>query len=221
MIIDVIILTDNTDVERTKITIDSLNASNGCTPHIYLVSKNGYKYYNGVCQFVPVYEEFNYNRFLNKGFNLITADWIVISNDDVTYHPEWFNEILKVHTERPDIESFSPRDTILHKRWYPHLFSNEETYHEGYGVTELFQGWCIAIKKDALRKILPLDEQFDMYYQDNDFAECLKKVGVKHALVKYAKADHQSTHDIGFPYSDAKIKKSAEDEYKFRKKWNL
>jgi GT2 family glycosyltransferase len=101
------------------------------------------------------------------------------------------------------------------------LFPNKETYHEGHSVTELLQGWCIVIKRTALYKIMPLDEQFDMYYQDNDLAECLKEKGIKHALVKKAKADHQQTHTIGLPYSEEKIKKSAEDEQKFRTKWNI
>jgi GT2 family glycosyltransferase len=88
-------------------------------------------------------------------------------------------------------------------------------------VTELFQGWSVLIKREALNKIAPLDEQFDMYYQDNDFAECLKKKKIRHALVRASKADHKNTHTIGLPYSEEKIKKSAEDEQKFRTKWNI
>jgi len=68
--------------------------------------------------------------------------------------------------------------------WFPHLFANKETHQEGSRVTELFQGWSVLLKREALEKVAPLDEQFDMYYQDNDLAQCLKKKKIKHALVK-------------------------------------
>jgi hypothetical protein len=218
--IDAIILTDSRDVEMTQRTIDSIKS--GVDVNIILVCKReDYKIYKGVGTYVVVKEKFNYNRFINHALEYVTKDWVLISNDDVNYHPNWFNAIMKVHEQHPEIESFSPRDTVLHKIWFPHLFTNKETHHEGYQVTELFQGWSVLIKRTAFNKITPLDEQFDMYYQDNDFGECLKEKGIKHALVRNAKADHKNTHTIGMPYSEEKIKKSAEDEHKFRTKWKI
>lgn len=220
MNVDVIILTDSRDPVTTQLTIDTLYNSIAGVNIIVMESGDDYFYYN-VNAYIKYSEKFNYNQSINIAMSMCLGDWVIISNDDVRYHPSWFDEIMDVHDERPDIESFSPRDTVLHKIWFSHLFPNMETYHEGYKVTELLQGWCIVIKRSALKKIMPLDEQFDMYYQDNDFAECLKQKGIKHALVKNAKADHQQTHTIGLPYSEEKIKKSAEDEHKFRTKWNI
>jgi len=218
--IDAIILTDSRDPKMTQRTIHSVKMA-GDVSVILVCKREDYIIYEGVDTYVVIKEAFNYNRFVNKALEHVKNDWVLISNDDVNYHPDWFKAMMNVHEEHPEIESFSPRDTVLHKIWFPHLFPNMETFQEGYKVTELLQGWCIVIKRTALKKIMPLDEQFDMYYQDNDFAECLKQKGIKHALVKNAKADHQQTHTIGLPYSEEKIKKSAEDEKKFRTKWNI
>ncbi len=218
--VDAIILTDSRDIEMTQRTIDSVKSAGDV--NVILVSKReDYRIYRGVGVYVVIKERFNYNRFINHALEHVSNDWVLISNDDVNYHPDWFNAMMKVHEQHPEIESFSPRDTVLHKIWFPHLFSNKETYQEGYNVTELFQGWSVLLKRTVLYKIFPLDEQFDMYYQDNDLAECLKEKGIRHALVKDAKADHKNTHTIGLPYSEEKIKKSAEDELKFRTKWNI
>jgi hypothetical protein len=218
--IDAIILTDSRDIEMTQRTIDSIKS--GVDVNIILVCKReDYKIYKGVGTYVVVKEKFNYNRFINHALEYVTKDWVLISNDDVNYHPDWFDEMMKVHKQHPEIESFSPRDIVLQKIWFSYLFTNGETYHEGYHVTRLFQGWSVLLKRTAIDKIIPLDEQFDMYYQDNDLAECLREKGIKHALVRNSKADHKNTHTIGLPYSEEKIKKLAEDEHKFRTKWKI
>jgi glycosyltransferase involved in cell wall biosynthesis len=218
--IDVIILTDSRDPEMTQRTIDSVKSA-GDVNVILVCKREDYKIYRGIGVYVVIKEAFNYNRFINHALEYISNDWVLISNDDVLYHPDWFNEMMKVHEQHPKIESFSPRDTVLHKVWFPHLFTNKETHHEGYQVTELFQGWSVLIKREALERVIPLDEQFDMYYQDNDLAQCLKKKKVRHALVKDSIADHKNTHTIGMPMSEEKIEKLAEDELKFRNKWNI
>jgi len=220
MNVDAIILTDSRDPEMTQRTIDSVKSAGNV--NVILVSKReDYGIYRGISVYVVIKEVFNYNRFINRALEYAKNDWVLISNDDVNYHPDWFNAMMKIHEEHPEIESFSPRDTVLQKVWFPHLFSNKETYHEGYQVTELFQGWSVLLKRSALNKVTPLDEQFDMYYQDNDLAECLKKQGIKHALVKDSLADHKNTHTIRMPMSDEKIEKLEEDEHKFRTKWNI
>jgi GT2 family glycosyltransferase len=87
-------------------------------------------------------------------------------------------------------------------------------------VSEALMGWCIVIKKTALNKILPFDEQFDMYYQDNDYSEVIKSKDIKHALVRNSIAVHRGTVRVE-DVSDEVKKKAQEDEMKFRTKWNI
>jgi GT2 family glycosyltransferase len=224
IVVDIIMLTDSSDVAVTQRTINTLHDSEeNYKFNIQLIDSgnNDITKYNGWHNYFHLDSKFNYNAYLNFGFTFVTGDWVVISNDDVAYEHHWFTEMMNVHTERPDIESFSPRDPVLYAVYFSnHFVGGKNTYHESYKVTEFFQGWCIAIKKTALNKILPLDEQFDMYYQDNDFAEMLKKEEIKHALVRYSVALHMNTLNAGKP-TEKQINKLKEDEIKFRTKWNL
>lgn len=47
-----------------------------------------------------------------------------------------------------------------------------------------------GIEKKAIRKIGCLDEKFDFYYADNDYAMTLLKYNILHALVTKARAKH-------------------------------
>jgi GT2 family glycosyltransferase len=218
--IDVIILTDNTDPDTTQKTIDSIKS--GVDAQIILVSKREqYRIYRGVNTYVVIKERFNYNRFINQALEYVHNEWVLISNDDVEYDSDWFVEMQRIMNEKPTINSLSPMDPRLHERYYNDTFHFPKDYVEGYDVTRHLSGWSILIKKSALDAIAPLDEQFDMYYQDNDFSECLKKKKIKHALVKTSVAFHKGTELVGQPYSDSMIKKLEEDEFKFRNKWKI
>lgn len=218
--VDVIILTDSKDPKMTQETIDSL--INSLDVRIILTCKRAdYRIYKNINTYVILNEEFNYNKFLNESLKHVINDWVLISNDDVIYNISWYDEIKKVTLERPDITSFSPMDPRLHEKYYNTTYSFKEFYVEGYNVTEHISGWSILVKKSTLDTIGKFDETFDMYYQDNDYAQNLLKHGFKHALVKSSIAYHKSTEFVELPYSQEKVLKLAEDEYKFRSKWNI
>lgn len=221
--IDVIILTDSTDVALTQRTIDTLHYTDTVYPiHIQLVDSgtNDPLRYRGYSNYIHPESSFNYNKFLNIAITYCTGKWVVISNDDVSYEKHWFTEMMNVYDQRPDIEAFSPKDPLLYMRYFPnHFIGRVDDYFESYAVTEALQGWCTVIKRTALDKILPFDEMFDMYYQDNDYAERLKQAGIKHALVRHSIVCHMETLNVG-QISEAKSRKLRIDEIKFRNKWN-
>lgn len=224
MKIDVIILTDSSDCSMTQRTINTLHDSEKdfrFDIHIVDSGTNNPNRYIGFHNYIYPEGSFNYNRFLNLAFNYCNNDWVVISNDDVSYERWWFSEMMKIYNERDDIESFSPRDPVLYSKYFPtHFVGTTSKYFESYNVTEFLEGWCLVIKKTALNKIIPFDEDFDMYYQDNDYAERLKECGIKHALVRYSLALHMNSLNINNPLSQEKIDKLKIDELKFRTKWN-
>jgi GT2 family glycosyltransferase len=149
----------------------------------------------------------------------LQGEWVIISNNDVGYEKGWFSEIMKVHNERKDIESFSPRDPMLYMKYFDwHFINTKDTYFESYNVTEAIMGWCIVIKKKALEKIIPFDKTFDMYYQDNDYAKTIESKGIKHAIVRHAIATHLNTLSIT-ELDKEKIDKMQKDKIKFEKKW--
>lgn len=227
MDVDVIILTNSKDKLSTTVgerTIRHLHDSESNHKfHVHLVD-SGEDFLSVYKDIVETYmrpdEPFNYNRFINIALKHVKHDWVLISNDDVGYERGWFTEMMKVHSIRPDIQSFSPKDPMLYMIYFDwHFLNTDELYFENYKVTEGLMGWSILIKKEALDKIAPFDEQFDMYYQDNDYAETIKSKGIKHALVRHAIAVHRGTMRVDEDDDNKKLKMEL-DELKFRKKWN-
>jgi GT2 family glycosyltransferase len=172
-----------------------------------------------VANYIKPNEPFNYNRFINHTLSYLKAEWVIISNNDVGYEKGWLSEIMKIHNERQDIESFSPKDPMLYMKYYDgHFINSKDKYFESYVVTEAVMGWCIVIKKTALEQIIPFDETFDMYYQDNDYAKTIESKGIKHAVVRHSIATHLNTLSIT-EFNKDKINKMQQDKLKFLKKW--
>jgi hypothetical protein len=224
----VIMLTNSSDEKDRFITRRSLltlKDSTIGTMNVALVeSGNDNKnfYSDLVNHYIVPNEKFNYNKFLNLGFNLVNQeDWLLITNDDVSYHKNWFQEIMSIHGDRPDITSFSPSDPLFQMKFYPRLFvGTKDNYLESYKVSESVCGWSILIKMESAKIVFPLDEQFDMYYQDNDYAEVLKINNIRHALSRHSIASHLNTFDV-LKTSESKIAKMKIDENKFRNKWKI
>ncbi len=126
-------------------------------------------------------EKFNFHKFLNYGIQRATGDFIALCNNDVIFYPNWFTEIDKVAQSNPQILSFSPSDD---------LSSKETGFEIGYKVMTHIKGWCLVVKKDVFKTIKELDERFDFYFADNDYALTLIQYNIQHALVVASKVEH-------------------------------
>jgi GT2 family glycosyltransferase len=226
MNVDVIMLTKSSTEKSIRMTMRTILTMKEAEPavnfkvHLVESGPDSYTHYSSMVEnYIRPAENFNYNRFLNIALEKCTEDWVVISNDDVGYEKGWFSEIMKVYQMRPDIHSFSPKDPVLYMKYFDwHFIQSPDIYFESYIVSEAVMGWCLVIKKESLDKILPFDEQFDMYYQDNDYVEMLKKFGIKHALVRHSVACHFETMNIQ-KLTDEKLNKMNIDLLKFKNKW--
>lgn len=228
MNVDVIILTNSLNehsVSMTKRTMITMNDSEKDFIFNFHIVESGNDFLHSYSNLSKTYirpdEKFNYNRFINFAVPYIKFDWVVITNNDVGYEKGWFSEIMRIHSIRPDIHSFSPKDSLYHSVYYPNDFvGSKSEYFESYQVSRALMGWSIVIKKESFDKIIPFDEQFDMYYQDNDYGEVLKLNNIKHAICRHSIASHLNTLNI-LELTDAKITKMTEDEKKFRDKWKI
>lgn len=140
------------------------------------------------CKFIFPQEEFNYNKFLNIGLKAIDDDKIIISNNDVIFEPGCIQEIV---SKLSLYDSVSPYDTFNRK--HQNIYG---PCTEGYDVGVHITGCCIGVTRRALNKIGPFDETFKFWYQDNDYANLLKKHNLKNALLRDAKIKHlgQQSH---------------------------
>lgn len=133
-------------------------------------------------KFIFPEQEFNYNKFLNIGISHIETDKFIISNNDVIYEPGCTYQIC---SSLSIFDSVSPTD-LLNKRQLNIL----GPCVEGYEIEKHINGCCIGMTKKTYSIIGKFDESFKFWYQDNDYANLLRKHNLKHALLRDAKIKH-------------------------------
>jgi hypothetical protein len=232
MNIDVVCLSNSKNEtlrELTKLTLYSLHDSEKDFKfNIHLVEsykgphfETQFDYNDVVVNEIKPEEDFNYNLYLNKANPYLTSDWVIITNNDVFYERGWFSKIYEVHKMRPDIESFSPKDPCLYSKFFKCHFKNtNEDYWENYLVGEGLMGWSLIMKKSVWDIVYPWDEQFGLYYQDNDYSYILKKYNIKHALVRDSIATHLESKTVDVKFSSNNERNKIDYE-KLKIKWNL
>jgi hypothetical protein len=224
MNIDVICLTKTSNEDLYQMTLRTLgmlhDSEKDYTFKVYLVESGKlYDYSNLVTNYITPNIPFNYNKFINICYPYVTSDWVLVINNDLRFERGWFNKIVEVHNKRADIEAFSPKCPILYAEFFNgHFIGTNEEYHENYKITEFLTGWCLVIKRRVFDLLYPWDEQFDMYYQDNDYAKRLELLGIKHALVRDSIVSHLGSKTANRKFDEIKFK---QDELKFRTKWNI
>lgn len=204
-------LANTRDLKFHKITLQAIESLRSSMPwppvgesEIVLVETNSdYEKigsYSGVTVLTPG-EKFNYNRFLNIGLaHRSKSEYTIIANNDVIFHVDWLMKIT-YFMDYYHLDSASPRCP----GWSQHdnLFETVPDYEvfEGFNIGREFCGWCLVFRTSILDQILPLDEQFEFWCQDNDMAIALSKKGFKHGLVKYSKVEHlgNQSHEVMSP----------------------
>tara|TARA_R110002049_G_scaffold3795_5_gene27654 strand:- start:133090 stop:133935 length:846 start_codon:yes stop_codon:yes gene_type:complete len=133
-------------------------------------------------------EDFNFHKFLNIGINEATGNYYILSNNDVVYSENWIDAFNKAKKKNKNILSFSPYDSKSNK--LPKSVVQENELVLGYEIQKHLTGWCIITDEKVFDKIKKLDERFNFYYADYDYAMQLQKYNVQHALVTNAKVSH-------------------------------
>jgi GT2 family glycosyltransferase len=220
MIIDVIMLV-RTDSEKlhkmTQNAIDSLHDSETEFQfNIFLLesNKNSKYQYKKCTLIVPeIKGDFNYNRYMNYGISKCENEYVVLANNDLFFHKNWFTEIYK---HKNKAESFSSWNNF--DNWHSTFAKidlsefNEEGYKEGYRTSYEMTGWCFVAKRNIFDEFT-LDERVDFWYSDNVYSDDLQKYGFRHILVRDSKVDHLCSKTTE-TFSKQKIKELTSDQYK-------
>lgn len=192
--IDVIILSYSKDDEMYHMTYNAIQTLTDSESqfkfNVFLIetNKNFHKDYPGGYHATIIIPdgEFNYNKFLNIGLTYCKSEIIVVSNNDVVFHKNWFSEIYPLIKEGK-MDSASP----CFDHWYQ---ANEVSIPTdiwyGYEICRQVWGFCIVAKKEVYDKIGKFDEEFVFWCQDDDYAMQLQKYNFKHALVRKSKITH-------------------------------
>lgn len=215
MMINIVILSNTANESIHKMTqecIDSIHST--CSANIVVVETNvDGPDFNCADKFC-INEPFNFNRFLNFGINYCLEKWpesnyTVLANNDLVFHPNWFESM------EPHFDTF---DSLCPKSpgWFNHRKFKKGAY-EGWEIGHEFTGWCIVLKTNSLKALLPLDEQFEFWFADNDMAQTMKRLGMRNAII----AESHVTHLMSRSYNLVKNMKqfTINMALKFDKKW--
>ena len=198
--IDVIILSNTTNLELYGITQRTINTLKWSEPNIkfntIIVESNKQLYDQGCvyhdCTTIIPTEDFSYNKFLNHGLKYCSNDWIIIANNDLIFTQNWLTKLFKYRT---DELSLSPWEPVWHPR--RGMLPNVDKY-TGYRTSFEITGWCLIMHKDVVNMCSLFDPQFDFWYQDNDYAFTLEKHNIKHSLITRSKVHHMisASHNL-------------------------
>lgn len=144
-------------------------------------------------------EPFNFHRFLNIGIQSESmSDWYLLCNNDLLFLQNWLKEIELVIERRPDLGSLSPiSPTCKEQKPYINCSSSHNgSFVLGYDRRKQLSGWCIMVKRETLEKIGGLDERFNFYFADDDYALSLRRLNILHALVTRSSVIHLEDQKI-------------------------
>jgi hypothetical protein len=199
--VDVIVVSLGDTPERRAMTntaINTLLASDQLV-HFNIVVVEHYKdflkeghVYEGCTVVVPQEEKFNYNLYLKYGIKHSSgAPWTVLANNDLIFHRGWMTTIMKMYTIT-GINSFSPWNDSTHPSKFP---GQTKLLHVGYRVAYELAGWCMVVRREVLDR-MELDTRVMFWYSDNVYADELKRLKERHALVSESLVTHLESATI-------------------------
>lgn len=222
--LDVVILSFAKDEALRQVTehcLDSLVASEDperIRLRIWVLESNAqtpaYKQ-PGVATLYPE-TPFNYHAYMNIGIREGQAPFVAICNNDLSFHPGWASELLRVFEQDPSVSSASPACSLHH----PHNgFALNSGVYPGYGVLKEISGWCLVFRRSILEVIGALDERFFFWYADNDYALTLQSKGLRHVLVTSSVVDHLDSRTLRTHTSARQWLMTKRAKYTFEEKW--
>ena len=120
----------------------------------------------------------------NKGVNRASGDWIIFIDDDCIAQPGYLLAYANAVEENPNVDIFEGR-----------IFPDRprQTWAEGCPANEhggLYWTSNLCVRKSFFEKLEGLDEQFEVAYEDVDFAYRAKRANANLRFVRDAQACH-------------------------------
>lgn len=154
-------------------------------------------------------ENLGFSRGTNAGLRQISADVMVLLNNDVLVQPNWLAELIRPFHQDPQIgivgcKLLYPDGTIQHlgaELTYP-LAHSRHFHHKEADVTELpavqdvpyVTGAALAVRHTVLADIGLLNESFHpFYYEEVDFCYRAKAAGYRVVVATQAVAVHNES----------------------------
>lgn len=209
---DVIILSkamDRVQQRMTQAAVDSCYYGTNGLPVNITVIEGGMSYRYEHANTIFNRAKFNYNARANEGASLGKAEWIMIANNDLTFHDGWLHHLIAA--DHPVVSPHEPNDPRQ-----KHIEAN--TTGDVCGTH--FSGWCFMIKRSLWEQIGKFDEDVSFWCSDDVVIEQVKAAGVMPMVVKDSVVDHNVSVTLRTfnPAQQAEMK--WRNVYIFNKKYN-
>lgn len=113
-------------------------------------------------------------KSINEGLRNANGDFIVLSNNDVTFMPNWANKMLAHFEGNPQLGVLGPTSNQVDNRQHMSLNRDDQKLE----LTDSLIFFCVMIKREVFERIGNLDERFDPGGQeDADFCIRAKQAG--------------------------------------------
>ena len=192
--VDMVIISWAKNDTLKKVTEDSIKSCIILDPDIkfnfYVVETNKDINYDYIINTKTIYPEskFGYHRYLNIGREAGNSKYVCLCNNDLTYQERWATNIINFMEMNPDIRSASPWCPETHEENTSHT----GTAYIGWHVRGEVLGHCIFQQRDIYETIGDLDEQFEFWFCDNDYALTLSHKNILHALLPDSVVNHHN-----------------------------
>lgn len=161
----------------------------------HLPSEASPQHYAGASVAIHRGGPFRYNFFCKEGLRALPddADAYLVSNSDCVYQGDCVSLMAYALTpphESP-LHSVSPWNSD--PAWHAQAFPNAQVIIEGYRACYEVCGWSIMTRRevfDAIGMDALLPDCFDGWYQDNYYADQLRRFGFRHALLRDSVCKH-------------------------------
>ena len=198
-------LLNSEDINKVKFNIIVLESERILQPYQYFSTMTVY----------PT-TPFGYNKYMNIGLQMSSSSFVCLCNNDLLFHPLWASEILRTFSEYPYIVSASPFCSIFH----PTLGYNvTDGIKFGYGVRDIVTGWCLFFRRNILTLTGKLDENYNFWAADNDYANTLGVLNLKHCLVTSSVVDHLENRTLNYQTQERQEELTKKESIYFYKKW--
>ena len=170
----------------------------------------------------------------NQALALATGDILIFLNNDTIVTPGWRNGLAR-WLEQVEIGMVGPvtnrtcneAQIDAPYRTYAELEEFAERYtqsHAGQGTeTQMLAMFCLAIRRDTLARIGPLDERFEVgMFEDDDYSRRVRQAGYKIICAEDVFVHHFGQAALGeLCVNDEYDRVFESNRRRFESKWNI
>ena len=181
---DLIIVARSTTERLKAMTQNCIDTAlaDGADVNVVVVETSAFLHqYRNADKVLHYFDRFNYNRCLNHGLKYACGDIHILANNDLVFTQGWSQ--IGPLMQANDIDSACALDS-------KHKFESGDHIYLGYRIGLELAGWCIFVTRDCMNKIGALDESYEFWLSDNNYAEQLINAGMRHGLFCNIRVNH-------------------------------